>query len=124
MKLAMTVLEIAPDVDRAALLSGAQFIDAYSIAVDDGALNARLAAQRMIMRQPRWAKNLLTLRDLLVRPFGLKTSAAGETSSPGNGVESSRLSARRPIGWSPGSTTATWTFASWSMLRLPAIASR
>ena len=72
----MTVLEIAPDVDRAALLAGAQFVDAYSIAVDGGALDARRAAERMITRQPRWAKTLLTLRNILVRPLGLKTSGA------------------------------------------------
>ena len=72
----MTVLEIAPDVDRAALLAGAQFVDAYGIAVDGCALNARQATERMIMRQPRWAKTLLTLRNILVRPLGLKTSGA------------------------------------------------
>jgi Protein of unknown function (DUF2867) len=52
----MTVIEIAPDVDRAALLAGAQFVDAYSIVVDRGALDARQAAERMITRQPRWAE--------------------------------------------------------------------
>ena len=30
----MTVVETAPDVDRAALLAGAQFVNAYSIVVD------------------------------------------------------------------------------------------
>ena len=75
----MTVVEIAPDVDRAALLAGAQFADAYGIAVDGGALDARLAAERMITRQPAWAEALLSLRNILVRPFGLKTSGAGAT---------------------------------------------
>ena len=51
----MTVVEIAPDVDQIALLAGAQFVDAYSITVDSGALDARHAATRMITRQPRWA---------------------------------------------------------------------
>jgi hypothetical protein len=78
----MNVVEIAPDVDRAALLAGAQFVDAYGIAVDGGALDARRAAERMITRQPRWAEALLTLRNILVRPFGLKTSGAG-TTTPG-----------------------------------------
>jgi hypothetical protein len=76
----MTVVEIAPDVDQAALLAGAQFVDAYSIAVDGGALNARQAAERMIARQPRWAEALLTLRNILVKPFGLKTSGASTTA--------------------------------------------
>src|ERR1700689_4857197 len=76
----MTVIEIAPQVDRAALLAGAQFIDAYSIVVDRGALDARQAAEQMIMRQPRWAEALLTLRNILVQPFGLKTSGASGTA--------------------------------------------
>jgi hypothetical protein len=76
----MTVIEIAPEVDRAALLAGAQFVDAYSIVVDRGALDARQAAERMITRQPRWAEALLTLRNILVQPFGLKTSGASGTA--------------------------------------------
>src|ERR1700728_617759 len=76
----MTVVEIAPEVDQAALLAGAQFADAYSIAVGGGALDARQAAERMITRQPRWAEALLALRNILVRPFGLKTSGASRTA--------------------------------------------
>jgi hypothetical protein len=76
----MTVVETAPDIDRAALLAGAQFVDAYSILVDDAALNARQAATRMITRQPRWAEALLALRNLLVKPFGLKTSGGNGTA--------------------------------------------
>jgi hypothetical protein len=77
----MTVIEIAPEVDQAALLAGAQFVDAYSIAVAGGALDARQATERMITRQPGWAKTLLALRNTLVRPFGLKTSGAS-TAAP------------------------------------------
>jgi hypothetical protein len=76
----MTIVEIAPEVDQAALLAGAQFVDAYSIAVHGSALDARHAAERMITRQPRWAEALLTLRNILVKPFGLKTSGVGGTA--------------------------------------------
>ena len=34
----------------------------------------------MITRQPRWAEALLTLRNILVKPFGLKTSGASRTT--------------------------------------------
>ena len=78
----MTVVEIAPEVPQAALLAGAQFVDAYSIEVGAGALDARQAAERMVTRQPRWAKNLLALRNILVRPLGLKTSGASGTTDP------------------------------------------
>ena len=72
----MTVLEITPAIDPNTLLAGAQFADAYRIEVGSSALNARQAAERMLERQPRWAEALLTLRNILVKPFGLKTSGA------------------------------------------------
>ncbi|MBA4036270.1 MAG: DUF2867 domain-containing protein [Bradyrhizobium sp.] len=75
----MKVHEIAPAVDANALLSGAQFADAFQIAIDDRDLDARRAAERMMARQPRWAEALLSMRNFLVAPLGLKTSGA----SPG-----------------------------------------
>ncbi len=76
----MKVDEITPDIASGALLPGAQFADAYRIAIDDSALDARRAAERMIGRQPRWAHALLVLRNILVRPFGLKTSGASKAA--------------------------------------------
>jgi Protein of unknown function (DUF2867) len=76
----MTVQEVTPAIDPNTLLAGAQFVDAFRIEVDDRALDARQAAERMIGRQPRWAKTLLTLRNILVTPFGLKTSGASTTA--------------------------------------------
>src|SRR5882762_4880585 len=71
----MKVHGVDPIVDTGALLAGAQFRDAYSIAIDDAALDARQAAERMLGRSPRWIDMLLSLRNLIVSPFGLKTSA-------------------------------------------------
>ncbi len=76
----MTVQEITPAVDTDALLAGAQFADAFRVEIGDPALDARHAAERMMARQPRWAEALLSLRNLLVRPFGLKTSGASPTA--------------------------------------------
>jgi hypothetical protein len=75
----MTVHEISPAVDTNTLLAGAQFADAFRIAVDDRTLDARLAAECMIGRLPRWAEALISLRNILVAPFGLKTSGASKT---------------------------------------------
>jgi hypothetical protein len=75
----MKVREITPAVDADTLLSGAQFADAFSIEISDRDLDARRAAERMMARQPRWAEVLVSLRNLLVAPLGLKTSGA----SPG-----------------------------------------
>ena len=73
----MTVREITPAVDTGALLTGAQFADAFCIEIGDRELDARRAAERMMARQPRWAEALLSLRNVLVSPLGLKTSGAG-----------------------------------------------
>ncbi|WP_065756434.1 DUF2867 domain-containing protein [Bradyrhizobium paxllaeri] len=72
----MTVREVAPAVDADALLAGAQFADAFQIEIDDHNLDARRAAELMMARQPRWAEALLSLRNFLVAPLGLKTSGA------------------------------------------------
>jgi len=72
----MKVREITPAIDADALLTGAQFADAFCIEIGDRELDARRAAERMMARQPRWAEALLSLRNLLVAPLGLKTSGA------------------------------------------------
>jgi Protein of unknown function (DUF2867) len=74
----MRVHEVDPNVDHGALLAGAQFVDAYSIAIDGAALDARQAAEKMLARAPRWIEMLLALRNFLVAPLGLKTSAPDE----------------------------------------------
>jgi uncharacterized protein DUF2867 len=76
----MKVREIKPSVDTGALLAGAQFVDAFSIGVDDPALDARRAAEKMLGHSPRWIEFLMGLRNRLVTPFGLKTSLPTETA--------------------------------------------
>jgi Protein of unknown function (DUF2867) len=79
----MKIREVAPEVDSGALLAGAQFADAYRIAIDGTALNARKAAEKMFARGPRWIEVLLRLRNSIVAPFGLKKSGAGEPAPGG-----------------------------------------
>ncbi|SDT31559.1 DUF2867 domain-containing protein [Bradyrhizobium canariense] len=74
----MKVQEVAANIDTAALLPGAQFADAFRLEIESKTLDARHAAQRMMGRSPRWIETLLSLRNLLVAPFGLKTSGASE----------------------------------------------
>jgi hypothetical protein len=74
----MKVDEITPNVDSAALLAGAQFIDAFRIAIAGPDIDARHATEAMMAGQPRWAKLLIALRNLLLAPLGLKTSGATE----------------------------------------------
>jgi len=70
----MKVEEVVAQIDPATLLTGAQFMDAYRLEVDGAALDARQAAIRMMARAPRWVDALLVLRNIIVAPFGLKTS--------------------------------------------------
>ncbi len=78
----MKVQQVNPNVDSGDLLAGAQFVDAYSIAIEGAALDARQAAEKMLARAPRWIEVLLALRNFLVAPFGLKTSAPDEPGTP------------------------------------------
>ena len=79
----MTVREATPPADSGALLAGAQFADAFSLDIGGPALTARNAAERMFVRPPRWTRTLLALRNLLVAPFGLKTSGARDGAGHG-----------------------------------------
>jgi len=76
----MKVQEVAPDTNTAPLLAGAQFADAFRIDVEGAHLDARRAIVLITSRSPRWVEALTRLRNLLVGPFGLKTS--GETETP------------------------------------------
>ena len=69
----MKVRPVKPDADTGPLLAGAQFSDAFSVAVDGAALDARQAAENMLGYRPRWIRALMALRNYLVTPFGLKT---------------------------------------------------
>jgi Protein of unknown function (DUF2867) len=76
----MRVREVAPPTGTGTLLAGAQFADAFRIEIASQTLDARHAAQRMMGRSPRWIEMLLSLRNLLVAPLGLKTSGESPTS--------------------------------------------
>ena len=77
----MNVQTVEPSADADALLPGAQFCDAYRVAIDGAELNARQAAVRMLGHGPRWIDLLIASRNFLVAPFGLKTSAPNETGA-------------------------------------------
>ena len=72
----MSVQAITPDADTGALLAGAQFADAYTLTIDDPSLDARGAAERMFATRPPWISGLMAVRNVVVSPFGLKTSAS------------------------------------------------
>jgi len=61
--------------DPEGILAGAQFADRYVLTTDGLALTAIGAAERVLGRTPLWVGRLTALRNLAVRPFGLKTGA-------------------------------------------------
>jgi hypothetical protein len=79
----MNIREVQPDVDRNSVLAGAQFADAFRVTVADADLDARDAAERIFSRSPRWVEALVDLRNMIVAPFGLKTSGEGEPYAGG-----------------------------------------
>ena len=79
----MRVREVAPDPDCRALLPDAQFADAHCIDIGDTDIDAREACVRMVLHPPRWIDALLRLRNILVLPFGLKTSGEGAPAPGG-----------------------------------------
>jgi Protein of unknown function (DUF2867) len=76
----MKVQEVTPDSNTNPLLAGAQFADAFRIDVNGAGLDARQATVLITSGSPRWVEALTSLRNMLVAPFGLKTS--GETEIP------------------------------------------
>jgi len=77
------VQEITPDVDAGTVLAGAQFMDAFRVDVGATNVNAREACTRMVLNGPRWVDALVRLRNILVTPFGLKTSGDGAPAPGG-----------------------------------------
>lgn len=65
------------------MLAGAQFIDAYRVGIGASPIDAREACIRMVLHGPRWIDALVRLRNILVRPFGLKTSGEGAPAPHG-----------------------------------------
>lgn len=65
--------QIFPNPEAA--LAGAQFADRYVLITNGLALTAIGAAERVLGRTPRWISRLMLLRNLAIRPFGLKTGS-------------------------------------------------
>ncbi|MET4273422.1 MULTISPECIES: DUF2867 domain-containing protein [unclassified Bradyrhizobium] len=78
-----TVREVTPNVDAGTLLAGAHFIDAFRVEIGTAPVNAREACTRMVLHRLRWIDALMRLRNILVAPFGLKTSGEGAPAPGG-----------------------------------------
>jgi hypothetical protein len=72
---------ISPEPETEALLPGAQFVDAYQLQIEDPTLDAPTAARRILGRAPHCVTLLMTLRNRVVAPLGLKTPAPNAIGS-------------------------------------------
>lgn len=79
----MRTQTVEPEAHVRRLLPGAQFADAFRLEVADPSLDARSAAERIIARSPRWIDMLLTLRNVVVAPFGLHTQGSPDQANHG-----------------------------------------
>jgi Protein of unknown function (DUF2867) len=85
----MRAVSRPPDASSLPLLAGATFADAFSIDVDEQGIDASTAAERAFATSPPWITRLLSIRNAVVRPFGLK------------GTEDARRISRDHIGFFP-----------------------
>lgn len=67
----MPVVQCLSNTDE--FLPGTRFADRYAVVVGGQSLDAMTSAERAIVNGPAWIGRLMMLRNLLVRPFGLKT---------------------------------------------------
>lgn len=67
------------------VLPGARFADSYAVTVDGLALDAASAAQRIMGRTPGWVTRLMTMRNLVMKQFRLKTGL-GKTALTGANI--------------------------------------
>jgi hypothetical protein len=64
---------VLPDTETEAPLADALFVDAYQLVMEGPTLSAPIAEQRILGRAPSWVNLLITLRNRVVAPLGLKT---------------------------------------------------
>ena len=68
----MSATEVTPPADASTALPSADFCDAYATTVPKGPLSADDIARRAFSVMPGWIAPLLRVRNLVVKPFGLK----------------------------------------------------
>jgi hypothetical protein len=78
---AVRPIAVTPPTDSANVLPLADFSDAFAIDVQNATVDAPQATRRAFAGQPGWIAKLLAIRNILVRPFGLKAGADGTLSA-------------------------------------------
>lgn len=71
----MSVREVMPALPHAALPE-ADWADCFEMLVSGPPLSAETVARQAFERMPSWVDGLMRIRNILVRPFGLKRDSA------------------------------------------------
>jgi len=82
-RLGARIRAVRPSVDVDQLLIGAQFADAFSVVVDDPALDARRAAEKAFRHSPPWFVGLMAVRNHVMARFGVKTPVPASIDDDG-----------------------------------------
>lgn len=72
----------APTASADGVLLNASFADAFVLTVSDQNLDALSAARRSLGRSPRWIQRLMGLRNIMMKPFGLRTPSPRPGPNP------------------------------------------
>jgi hypothetical protein len=70
----MAPTSVAPPPDLDGILPGDDFADAFALDAKEANLDALVAARRAMEHMPAWVGGLLSIRDRIVKPFGLETT--------------------------------------------------
>ncbi|MEQ1650357.1 MAG: DUF2867 domain-containing protein [Hyphomicrobiaceae bacterium] len=70
----MRPFAVTPTVDVHFLLPGTDYADAFALDIYDPTLDAPSAARRAFHHMPHWVGALLTVRNIVVSPFGLRAT--------------------------------------------------
>jgi hypothetical protein len=84
-----------PFPDSCRLLPGADYADSFRLVVSGQSLDAFTATERVMGRAPGWIGRLMSLRNALVKPFGLKTEP-GESPGEARRIGTFPLISRTP----------------------------
>ena len=72
---AVTPINLPSESELAGSYASASFADAFAVAVPRGSVDLDTAARLVLNYAPAWQRGLLALRDAMVQPLGLKTTA-------------------------------------------------
>ena len=85
--------------DTISILPGADWVDRFAGEIGDRQLQSREAVEALFARPPAWISQLMTMRNVIVRPLGLRTVQMTMADSVGGFPVLSSSSTRTVLGF-------------------------